>query len=132
MNRRVLPNLITVARIFLAIILLIWLFYDRTIDVYKFLLFLVIVVTDFVDGFVARKLNAQTGLGQFLDPLADKIAIGGVFIYLYTETAIDSWFLFAFLMREIIQTYLRFRSYLNKEEKQVPTLFVNKLKTAST
>lgn len=128
MNRRVLPNLITCARILLALMLLVWLFYDRAIDVYKFILLVVIVITDFIDGFAARKLNAQTSLGQFLDPLADKIALAGVYVYLFVDTAIDSWFLFAFLIREIIQTYLRFRRYV-KKEKQVPTLFVNKVKT---
>lgn len=62
----------------------------------------VIGATDWVDGFLARKLNQVTELGKFLDPLADRIAVVvAVIVGLFTEV-LPAWFAIALIAREIL------------------------------
>lgn len=72
-----LPNKITISRIAL-IPVIIALFLIESIPYGKFiatLLFVVATVTDFLDGYIARKYNMVTDTGKFLDPIADKILV---------------------------------------------------------
>ncbi len=79
-----LPNLITLARI-LLIPVFIGLFYLQPnyldgeplgwINNALIAIFLIISTTDFIDGFLARKLNQVSALGAFLDPVADKLMV---------------------------------------------------------
>lgn len=100
-----LPTKITISRIVLAILLLLGIFvlyyldyfhvitisqYDLNIskvtvnlvNLIILIVFLVASLTDFLDGYLARKNNQVTTLGKFLDPLADKMLINGVMIFL--------------------------------------------------
>ena len=90
-------NLITIIRIILAPVILFFL----TTGNYLMctLLFFVAGITDYFDGHLARKYNAESQLGEILDPIADKILI--VFILLGLSVALDS-FLIAFLSSLII------------------------------
>ena len=81
-----LANAISISRIFLAIPLVI-LFEgmslgDKNKVLTSFFLILVIVLTDFLDGFVARKTDEITNFGKLIDPVADKICMMVVAIYL--------------------------------------------------
>jgi len=78
-----LPNLLSLLRIGLVPVLVIVLFWSgpRARAVAGFL-FLVACVTDFFDGWVARRQGVTTALGQFLDPLADKLIVVSVLIML--------------------------------------------------
>jgi CDP-diacylglycerol--glycerol-3-phosphate 3-phosphatidyltransferase len=62
------------------------------------------ILTDFLDGFFARKLNQITDLGKLLDPLADKITIFGVYLILalpIRETPLPFWFLIVLFIRDM-------------------------------
>ncbi|MEN9993249.1 MAG: CDP-diacylglycerol--glycerol-3-phosphate 3-phosphatidyltransferase [Actinomycetota bacterium] len=107
-----LPNLITMARIALAP-LFIWVLFiypnpaahERWIVVF---LFVLASATDGVDGALARKRNQVTDLGKLLDPIADKVLIGGALLALSALGQIDWWVTAVILIREIGITIYRF------------------------
>lgn len=73
-----LPNKITLARIALIPLFTVVFFLDSYIPYAKFIsamIFMLAAVTDFLDGFIARKNNQVTTLGKFLDPIADKLVV---------------------------------------------------------
>lgn len=71
-------------------------------------------ITDYLDGYLARKLNLVTSLGKLLDPLADKILVCSGFIYITVESSVNSdisfcplWVTCLILGREFMVTGLR-------------------------
>lgn len=108
-----LANLITVLRILVAPIYLWFLFvnYVGGSD-YNWLLlvgFIVLAATDGIDGAVARKKGIVTKLGKTLDPIADKVLLGGAFIVLsmVNPEAMPWWATIAILIREVGMTIYR-------------------------
>ena len=84
-----------------------------------FVVFLFACITDFLDGYLARKNNQVTDLGKFLDPVADKILINGLLIFLVnhaffapynTEQVFDynGWCVILLILRDIVVDALRF------------------------
>ena len=67
-------NLLTSARIFFAIIIFVFLA-SENFYIIALILFFIAGLTDYLDGFFARKYNATSEIGEILDPLADKILI---------------------------------------------------------
>ena len=59
-------------------------------------------LTDWLDGFVARKRNEVTELGKIIDPLADKIAIGAIIIKLYMVGEIPEYYFFLIIGRDLL------------------------------
>lgn len=108
------PNIATIARIVLSIVLFLFL----SIGWYKasLVLFVITAVTDWFDGFWARKYGQITQLGRVLDPFADKLFICGVFIFLATTppfadgsqpSGIAAWMAVVIVGRELLVTTLR-------------------------
>lgn len=60
------------------------------------------VATDFLDGFLARKLHQVTELGKIIDPLADKIAVGVYAILLAWTGDVPLWFVLFVLFRDVL------------------------------
>ena len=106
-----LPNLITAARIALAPVF-IWVLmlypqpssHERWIAV---ALFVLASATDGVDGALARKRNQVTDLGKLLDPIADKVLIGGALVSLSALGEIQWWITIVILVRELGITIYR-------------------------
>ncbi len=80
------PNILTFMRLGLTIVFLAMILYSPYVahrslllDV-AFVLFVVAGLTDIVDGVVARRYNASTRFGRMIDPLVDKILVGGAFV----------------------------------------------------
>jgi CDP-diacylglycerol--glycerol-3-phosphate 3-phosphatidyltransferase len=85
-----LPNLLTLSRI-LAVPILVFLLwkpapYDYLIT---FVLYCVVGITDYFDGYLARAQGRISRLGQFLDPIADKIMVGAVLVMLMASRKAD-------------------------------------------
>ena len=71
------------------------------------LLYLIGAVTDFLDGFLARKLKVVSSFGTFLDPLADKFLNCAAFIAFAIMGIASVWMVIVIILRDIITTYMR-------------------------
>jgi CDP-diacylglycerol---glycerol-3-phosphate 3-phosphatidyltransferase len=105
---RYLPNLLTMGRI-VCIPFVLW-FIDNYSPVRSFIATLIYVgaaLTDFLDGYLARKRKQISVLGKFLDPLADKLLVTSVLVYLAAMDRCPAWLVVALLARELAVTGLR-------------------------
>lgn len=103
-----LPNALTALRIFLVPWLVVLLL---TRTHWGWLLgltvFTVAVITDYFDGWLARRRNQQTKLGAMLDPLADKLLLSAAFISLIELEMAPAWIVAVIIGREFAVTWLR-------------------------
>jgi CDP-diacylglycerol--glycerol-3-phosphate 3-phosphatidyltransferase len=102
-----LPNLLTLARLPLAIVLFVCIAYQWWLA--GLIVFALASLTDWADGFFARWLNLQSALGRSLDPLVDKVLVGGAFIFLIPVkgSELAPWMVTVVVGRELIITGLR-------------------------
>ena len=106
------PNLLTVLRIiFASLIALILIFFDSKIAYFiSFILFSLAGITDYFDGWLARKKGQISDLGRMLDPIADKILVISTFIILMSNNVIEGFnaiAAFIIIYREIFISGLR-------------------------
>lgn len=93
-------------------------------------LFILACVTDWFDGYVARRLDQVSPLGRFLDPIADKLVVAAVLLILVSIGHIDGWSILAALVilcREILVSGLR--EFLAELRVGVPVSMLAKWKT---
>jgi CDP-diacylglycerol--glycerol-3-phosphate 3-phosphatidyltransferase len=103
-----LPNLLTMGRV--AVIPLVILLIDRGSPKdcwWAALVYSAAALTDLVDGWLARRMHVVSVLGKFLDPLADKLLVMAVLIYLVPMGRIPTWAVALLLARELSVTGLR-------------------------
>ena len=102
MNWMNLPNTITLSRL-LGIPFLLYGLYIPTQDArwICLIIFLIAALTDWLDGYLARKLNQVTDLGKFLDPLVDKLLVLAPFLVFVELGKIPGWGVFIILAREL-------------------------------
>ncbi len=103
-----LPNLLTMGRI-LSIPAILF-FVDNYSPVRSFvatIIYLAAALTDSLDGWLARRRKQVSVLGKFLDPLADKLMVSGVLVYLTAMDRVAPWLTVALLTREFAVTGLR-------------------------
>ncbi|MEQ8967069.1 MAG: CDP-alcohol phosphatidyltransferase family protein [Azospirillaceae bacterium] len=94
-----LPNLISLARLLLAPVA-IWLVITDQRGA-AFWIFLIAGISDGLDGFLARVCRARTELGAWLDPLADKLLLAGVFVALGLTGILDAWIVTLVVTRDV-------------------------------
>ncbi|OEU72959.1 MAG: CDP-diacylglycerol--glycerol-3-phosphate 3-phosphatidyltransferase [Desulfuromonadales bacterium C00003068] len=103
-----LPNLLSLGRIACIPLLVALLFFDdRGSSFWAALIFSLAAITDWLDGYLARKWQVVTVLGKFLDPLADKLIVMAALIMLIPLGRVPAWAVFLVLAREIVITGLR-------------------------
>lgn len=95
-----LANLISVIRLMAIPIFLYLVVIDRLVA--AFVLLVAAVLTDFVDGMVARKMNQITRLGQFLDPFADRLFIAATAIALAIQDVVPWWLVVVVMLRDAL------------------------------
>ena len=88
-----LPNKLTIFRVILIPFFVVLLLFDITAyDKWIALaIFIVASLTDFLDGYIARKYNLVTNFGKFMDPLADKLLVCSAMICLVELARIPAW-----------------------------------------
>ena len=132
-----LPNLLTLSRI-LAVPILVFLLWKPGWADYAvtFVLYCLVGITDYFDGYLARSQGTVSRLGQFLDPIADKIMVAAVIVMLVARpplqgpAIIADWHLIpalVILLREIIVSGLR--EFLASLQVSVPVSALAKWKT---
>lgn len=112
-----LPNQLTMGRLFLtALFVVVMSIPDQLLKSFHLLdyritiailFFLIASITDFLDGYIARKLKLVTDFGKLMDPLVDKILTSAVFIILTKENMIPAWITITIISREFLVTGLR-------------------------
>ena len=127
------PNLLTVLRIiFASLIALILIFFDSKIAYFiSFILFSLAGITDYFDGWLARKKGQISDLGRMLDPIADKILVISTFIILMSNNVIEGFnaiAAFIIIYREIFISGLR--EFLGNKSLVVKVTKLAKWKTA--
>lgn len=97
------PNLISTLRIIIIVIAAQQL-YLNTIsnNINAFILYIAAMVTDFFDGYFARKLNQISELGKILDPIADKLMVGSAVLILFMQNRMPFWFVLVVISRDIL------------------------------
>lgn len=99
------PNKLTVLRVLMIPIFVVFMLceivpgYDKWIALS---IFIIASLTDFFDGYLARKHNLITNFGKFMDPLADKLLVGAAIIALITWGKIEAWIVIVIISREFI------------------------------
>lgn len=127
---RYIPNLLTVTRILVTPLLLLLLTVpSRAGQACAVVLFVLASLSDYYDGVLARRFQVRSRLGQFLDPLADKILVLGTFGMLALEEPIvvPWWAVAVIALRDLAVTGLR--SWAEASGKTLHTYRVAKLKT---
>lgn len=128
-----LPNILTISRIILSILLLAVLLNgeDWGLSEPKFLAFFIFIlaaITDFFDGYLARRYHLISVFGEVFDPLADKMLILSAFISLLIVEVASPWAVFLILSREFFITGLRV--VVASSNKSVRAGILGKYKTA--
>ena len=122
-------NSLTLFRIALTPIFIIFLFYDHPYaKLWALMVFLVASITDALDGYFARKHDQVTEQGRFLDPLADKILILSALISFAVLEIIPFWMVGLIIFRDLFITGLRV--VMNNKGFQMVTSNIAKAKTS--
>lgn len=127
---RYIPNLLTVGRILVTPLLFLLLTVpSQAGQMSAVLLFVLATLSDYYDGVLARRFGVRSRLGQYLDPLADKILILGTFtaLALQSPDLIPWWAVVAIALRDVVVTGLR--SWAEAYGQTLHTYYVAKAKT---
>lgn len=103
-----LPNQLTILRIILTpIFLYLFLSKDPLLIQISLIVFFIAALTDWYDGWLARKFNYITDWGKFWDPLADKILTSTAFLGFVFVGLLELWMVILIIIRDLIVTLLR-------------------------
>ncbi len=130
-----LPNLVTLLRILLIPLIVgvfylpdAWLSFEGK-NIAATAIFVFAAITDWLDGYLARKLNQMSAFGAFFDPVADKLVVIGALIVLLYLNRVDMVVALIIIGREIAISALREWMATLGHAKSVAVAFVGKLKT---
>ena len=127
-----LPNILTLSRIFVIPIIVLCFFIENTKARYcAAILYVLACLTDFLDGYLARQWHQISSFGKFCDPVADKVLVSITLLMLAGFHVVSGIHLIAacvILAREVLVSGLR--SYLGQIQKILPVTKYSKWKTA--
>lgn len=128
LSLKALPNIITFARL-VAVPLVIWMFLTDRMAA-AFWLFIAAGVSDAIDGYLAKKLNAQSVLGSYLDPLADKLLLISIFLLLGRDGYLPIWFVIVIVARDVALLGVSTLVVRKDRKTAMRPLAISKLNTA--
>lgn len=125
-----LPNQLTYLRILLAPVFYYLFFIEsQSAAIWCAVVFTIASLTDWYDGYLARKRGEVSRLGKFLDPLADKILTSAAFFAFFMAGIMSWWMVTVIVIRDISLT--SYRIYEEMKGKSIPANLIAKWKTAS-
>ncbi len=131
------PNLVTLSRIILIPLIIVFYYLpydwmsDHSRNLAATLVFVLAAATDWLDGYLARRLNQMSAFGAFLDPVADKLIVVGALVVLLYLNRVDMLVALIIIGREIAISALREWMAKVGQSKSVAVAFIGKLKTLS-
>ncbi|MFM8771091.1 MAG: CDP-diacylglycerol--glycerol-3-phosphate 3-phosphatidyltransferase [Candidatus Kapaibacterium sp.] len=121
-------NIVTLSRFFMAPIFLIFMISDTPAGIIvALIIFVLAALSDWLDGYLARKYGEVTDHGVFLDPLADKVLTTSAFVALYMLDIMEMWLLVVIVLRDFGTTAMR--SIADDRGMTMKTSRVAKVKT---
>ena len=126
------PNKLTIARMIIVPFLVIFLLTGWGGEANRYIsltLFVVASVTDWFDGYLARKNNLVTNFGKFMDPLADNLLVCSAMICMIDLKRLPAWFVIIIIAREFIIS--GFRLIAAENGIVIAANYWGKFKTAS-
>ena len=127
---KVVPNIISIFRICLVPVFVIAYFTDDgDIKYYAILVYFIAGLSDFLDGFIARRFNAQSKLGKLLDPLGDKLMTFTVLICITITRPILLWAVLVFFIKEILMGIGGLVLHKKAHVELPPANFIGKMST---
>ncbi len=124
-----LANIITLGRL-LSVPVVVWLIIDGAM-MPAFVLFVIAGISDAVDGFLARRFNQHSELGSYLDPLADKALLVGVYVTLGHVGYLPAWLVILVVFRDVLIIGGAILLYMFTQSLQMAPLAVSKVNTAA-
>ena len=124
-----LPNKITVVRFILTFVVVMFLLIQNVPGRFTWaaILFVIAAITDLVDGAIARRTNTTTGLGAFMDPLADKLLVLLTFVILMTMSLYPLWLFVFMLFRDLLND--AYRNFAASQRIMLKANVSSKIKT---
>jgi CDP-diacylglycerol--glycerol-3-phosphate 3-phosphatidyltransferase len=123
-------NVITVVRILMAPLFFVLLLaddgHDGALRIWAAVLFVVAILSDSADGIIARRQNLVTDFGKLVDPIADKVLIGGALVSLSVLGELPWYVTILILLREVGITVWRF---VQLSDRVIPASGLGKIKT---
>lgn len=111
-----LANKLTISRIILAGVFILCLFIKGPGSKFMAMaVFLTACITDYYDGYIARKTGSITAFGKLMDPIADKILILGAFLAFVEMEIIPAWMVIIIIARELVITGIRILALSQKK-----------------
>ena len=130
-----LPNILTISRIVLLPVLIILIFSDSNlINFLSIVLFIVMSITDYLDGLIARKTKNTSNFGKMLDPIADKLFVVLILITFISDNMLLGIHLipaYLIIAREVFISGLREYASSDDNKKEIPVSNLGKYKTAA-
>lgn len=124
----VLPNQLTTLRIILTpVFLFLFISGDPVLIQISLVVYIVAAITDWYDGWLARKFNYITSWGKFMDPLADKILTSTAFFAFVEIGILELWMVILVVFRDLLVTGLRL--FAEWQKKSFTTSYLAKVKT---
>ena len=123
------PNLITLGRL-VAVPLMVWLIATDALWP-AFWVFVAAGVSDGVDGFIAKRFKAESELGSYLDPIADKVMLVGVYVTLGVQSYIALWLVILIVFRDVLIVGGTVLSQLVERPVKMQPLFISKVNTVA-
>ncbi|MBU1084303.1 MAG: CDP-diacylglycerol--glycerol-3-phosphate 3-phosphatidyltransferase [Candidatus Omnitrophota bacterium] len=111
-----LPNKITIVRILLTFIFMVFLFLPGLAAKFTALcIFIAAAFSDYLDGFIAKKYNIISDFGKIMDPVADKILTIAAFLVFVEMKLVPAWMVVIIILRELIITAIRLVALKNND-----------------
>lgn len=122
------PNSLTLFRVAaVPLLILLLLFDNRACSILAALVFSVAAITDYFDGYVARRYGLVSNMGKIMDPLADKLLISSAFIMMISLQRVPAWMICIIIGRELAVTGLR--NLISESGEDAGASMLGKLKT---